>query len=419
MTESHLRVSKLTITLEQISRFFLYVLIFWLPYSGAVVEVCVCVCFVLWLIKCGTGNTSTFREKTFIPFIIFMLLALCSALLSTMKNQSVHGLITKTFEWFVIFYLLIENVKTRKQVYIMLGILLFTGMAVALDAVAQYFFLSEDIFFRRKLINFRATGPFQFANSLAAFLTVLTSMLVSMVFVKKCSRRYRVGLIFVLLIFVVALTVTYSRSAWISVILGSIIGIHLNRPWMTKFILLLLCVTAIGAVYYSNNSYFTSRLNVRKLQKSFEWRVNLWQDTLKMVKHKPVLGHGPNTFMKEFQKYRRKADNKYEYNPSYAHNCYLQMIAEWGILGFGAFCGFVWIVFKEIRGRCIAFKDNVSFDIGVYFGLLAGICAFLIHSASDVNFYSLQLSVYLWYALGLLIAFGRIINYNQLSINKD
>ncbi|MBL7198377.1 MAG: hypothetical protein ISS47_09810 [Candidatus Omnitrophica bacterium] len=83
---------------------------------------------------------------------------------------------------------------------------------------------------------------------------------------------------------------------------------------------------------------------------------------------------------------------------TYAHNCYLQMLAEIGIIGLASF---LWIIGRLFKSSIRSFKK--SRDL-LLLGLLAGIIAFLVHSFFDTNLYSLQLSVLFWAMLGLTVA---------------
>jgi len=66
---------------------------------------------------------------------------------------------------------------------------------------------------------------------------------------------------------------------------------------------------------------------------SKEPRPEYWRRTVEMIKNKPIWGSGPGTF--------KILEKKYHLNPftgsSYAHNDYLQLLAELGLVGGGLF----------------------------------------------------------------------------------
>ncbi len=90
----------------------------------------------------------------------------------------------------------------------------------------------------------------------------------------------------------------------------------------------------------------------------------------------------------------------------YPHNSYLQMTAESGVLGIGAF---LWVL-AALFGTSLANIKGINdkFYRAVLVGLLAGLFGFLIHSFVDTDFYSLQLGNLMWFMMGLIAAVQRI-----------
>jgi putative inorganic carbon (HCO3(-)) transporter len=126
----------------------------------------------------------------------------------------------------------------------------------------------------------------------------------------------------------------------------------------------------------------------------------MWTNSLKLFYQHPVIGIGLNTFYVNYAKVRE--DEYKDKKGSYAHNCYLQMAVETGVLGLTAFLFLILtVIFKAV-------KYIVSSRYGEYywlvFGLTAGIAAFLFHSAVDTNLYSLPLATLFWLGMGVLMS---------------
>ena len=102
--------------------------------------------------------------------------------------------------------------------------------------------------------------------------------------------------------------------------------------------------------------------------------------------------------MEIFQAYRRDPNE----NATYAHNCYIQLAAETGLVGLFLFLRIFYKIFKTILKNFYSTLPGQMKIISL--GILSGILAFLIQSAVDTNFYTLQLSVHLWYSVGILVA---------------
>lgn len=83
----------------------------------------------------------------------------------------------------------------------------------------------------------------------------------------------------------------------------------------------------------------------------------------------------------------------------YAHNCYLQIAAETGIVGLLSFLLLIGTFFISTIKNLAKIKDR--FSHAVLSAISAGIIVTLVHSVVDTNLYSLQLSVLFWVMLGV------------------
>jgi len=147
-------------------RVFLYILIFWLPYSPAVIESCVILCLILWIVKrsiilYGKKRTdesikgkliwffSAFKpEQTHldIPIVCFLLACILSVTSSAFFEQSLQNFLTKTLEWFIVYFLVVEFFKDKKHIYIALAVFVFTAFSTVLDSFVQFYITYKDIF---------------------------------------------------------------------------------------------------------------------------------------------------------------------------------------------------------------------------------------------------------------------------------
>ncbi len=94
--------------------------------------------------------------------------------------------------------------------------------------------------------------------------------------------------------------------------------------------------------------------------KSLRGRIWMWVVTGTMIRDAPWRGHGLGTFGLKFPLYQARAFSREWAAPfipnasftSYAHNDYLQLWAELGLVGLLAFGALIWLVLK--RGRALA-----------------------------------------------------------------
>ena len=422
--------------IDAVIRVFLYILIFWLPYSPAVVESCVVTCLLLWIFKrCillispkGPAGAGTPKERlsgfvkgfkpelTFLnkPIAFFLAACILSVTNSAFFAQSLHNFFTKTLEWFVIYFLVVESFKTKKHVYIAFTVFIFTAFSTVLDSLSQFYITGKDIFLGYMIeIGSRATAGFKTPNGLGGYLTGVISIVAAWIFLGQQELRYRLAAVTVLCFSIWSLVITFSRGAWIGVFFGGMfllfsvlfpkkrlkLYFSLGLLWVTVFLgISLLLILANG----SDRELFTR-------YQTIQWRFSVWSISGEMIKDKFFFGHGINTFMRVFQVYR----GNFMMGPTYAHNCYIQLAAETGIVGLCCFFWMVATVFHQSLGKLNAdFQQDRNLR-ALAIGLLSGIFAFLVHSFFDTNFYSLQLSVYLWFMIGMLVVIVRILDMSK------
>jgi O-antigen ligase len=123
-------------------------------------------------------------------------------------------------------------------------------------------------------------------------------------------------------------------------------------------------------------------------------RAQLWRDTAPLVHDYPVFGCGLGTYESCFLRYKTVAPM---YTADFAHNDYLQALAEMGLLGFTA--GLVFVV-RILAGSARAVLYAQTID-GRYRAIacVASFTAILLHSFVDFNMYiQANAMVFAWIA---------------------
>lgn len=417
----HLQEDKVCIWFDRLIRFFLYVLIFWLPYSPAVIETSVILGFLIFLIKrlylffkretltwadlfvCLKPQPSCLNGAIF----IFLFFGLMSVVQSIVPDIALHGFVSKVLEWFIVYFLILEVFTDVKSIRVALIVFWFTAFSTVLDSYWQYFITHKDIFLGHQIgPGMRATAGFKTPNGLGAYLALFLPFSLSLFFYWKRKGLKILSLIVFFLSFG-SLIIAFSRGAFLGAILGLLfygfVFFVRERTISLKHLSVFLLIFLISSLFMGlvlNSDKVVHWLN---RQGTVNGRFSVWIETLPLIHDRPLLGHGINTYMRVFQVYRKNP----AVSPTFAHNCYIQMSTEMGILGLGAFAAIIYKLFESffvrLRSRTLYSGQGV-----VSIGLLSGIMAFLSHSFFDNNFYSLQLSVFLWYAIGLYIVILKV-----------
>ena len=128
-------------------------------------------------------------------------------------------------------------------------------------------------------------------------------------------------------------------------------------------------------------------------------RLQLWSDTLQIIKDYPFLGSGFGTFVFIYPLYKTIPGNLVF---DHAHNDYLELLTDGGIVGT-LLAGWFIIVVMSHSWRMIAVRrDRYAVLVGI--GTFSGICAILLHSLTDFNLHNGAVGMYFFFLCGLLVA---------------
>jgi O-antigen ligase len=164
-----------------------------------------------------------------------------------------------------------------------------------------------------------------------------------------------------LVILTVALVLSYTRAAWLSLVgAGLVYLIYLFRMSKSVVWTLVGIVCIIMALNFSMisskfernttdssddlNEHVASVTNVSTDASNLE-RINRWKCAIRMFQERPLLGHGPGTYMFLYAPYQKPSEKTIIStnggNRGNAHSEYLGPLAESGILGLATFLGLI------------------------------------------------------------------------------
>jgi len=127
-------------------------------------------------------------------------------------------------------------------------------------------------------------------------------------------------------------------------------------------------------------------------------RLHIDRDTVAMFAKRPILGWGLGTFEQVYPQFRSFYTRLFV---DKAHNDYLQLAAETGLLGFGAA---IWFLWNALSGAwCKTSKWASDINGGVSVAAIIGIAGILVHSLVDFNL-QIPANAALFYALCTMAA---------------
>lgn len=413
--------------IDGLIRIFLYIMIAILPFSKAAIEVCFVIALVLWVIKrlFIKRNILPIKSALSKPITAFIIAGILSTIFSVDFKVSFFAFFTKFMEGILLYFFIIEVMREKKHIFIIITLLILSSVVVSIDGIIQGFFTGFDIFRHVPMVRGGITAAFNHKNDLGGYLLfpflVIMSLVWGRMFFAKSFRKTRTdNLILLILVMLLCLlgliiSITNSRGALISLILGVLfLNLIMSRKLFIGAIVSALLFFSVLFIVAPKARFEDGQLNKYAIVSDVDGRLKSLEPALRLINDRPIFGNGLNTYM--------QASRKYTSSLMYAHNCYLQIAAEMGIVGLICFLyvlknifsvGLRTYLYVLSTGAKVINNSLNSKLVCLEIGLLSALFSFLLHSAIDTNLYSLQLNALFWYMIGLIVCLC-----NQLTAVK-
>ena len=183
----------------------------------------------------------------------------------------------------------------------------------------------------------------------------------------------------------------------------SLIGFFLSRKIGSRKGRLLFIATVIVILYavgwFGWTPVFERFRGIRTPKGEIsELRLDIWKDSLGIVRDFPLIGTGAGSFMRVYPAYRTIRG---EGIADHAHNDHLELLTDGGLIGAGLFAWFIAAVL--MRSYRAFLKRTDRYARYLFVGALAGVTAFLLHGITDFNLFIGANGLYLFLLLGLLV----------------
>ncbi|MBM3250561.1 MAG: hypothetical protein FJZ09_06995 [Candidatus Omnitrophica bacterium] len=321
------------------------------------------------------------------------------------------------------FYLFIPNFclffvasrLTHRQRRELFSAIILAAVLIGFYALYQYFFgLRHTLeYIKRTQANLYAEEFLGRMRIFATFISpnILASYIVMALFIilgsfVSYARREKIISIFCMAVMMLALILTKSFGGILTFTCAFAVFIFLRlfyllpKPGFSKRVLRRI---GIGLVLVLSGFILVSGLVMRQrlaelltpqnTNNSLRQRLYYWQASLKMAREHPIAGVGWRKFGLWYRTYKAPEANV----SHYAHNLYLQMLAETGIPGFLSFLALVFLFFR----RGLALVRESGPEQGFRIGLFCAGTAFLLHNLFELSFYFGQASFLWWIILGV------------------
>jgi O-antigen ligase/cytochrome c-type biogenesis protein CcmH/NrfG len=313
-------------------------------------------------------------------------------------------------------YLLVALHLISSKVRMWLVVLLLAlGMAHGVVGVIQFIGGENYTAFhllRRADYGLRASGFYNYPNFLAGFLEVTLLLGLAVAWWSRWPIYGRLMCGWGAVMCLGALLITGSRGGYLSVacglvafaVLSALMAIRRGPLIVAMFAFVL--VLGFGAKKLLSAHYFLEQRSATMTMDVGDSRRLMGHAALKQFRLSPVAGTGSGTYLYYGRQLRSPA---FQLDPLFAHNDYLQLLAEYGVLGFAGLLLFfyahissgVGVVYQAVE-RSRNDGETQSNSLALTIGALSGMAAIGAHSMLDFNLHNPANTLLMAFVFGVL-----------------
>lgn len=359
-------------------------------------DILIPILFLAWL-----GRIAIKREYRLLvknPLNVPILLYITVCIISTVRGVTLGSVDPfagvffnlKLIEFFLIYFFVVNFIKTTKQVRYFLIFALITVFVIALYGLYQV--PKVEIWSPNRI-----TAPFE-GNpepaTIGGYLVLLLAISLSLfLYSRGLLQKWVYGSLSLAII--IPLIYTLSRISYLSCLVMLFTLAIFSRKKLLLFSLatfLFLSPIILPQKIQDRISYTWHDARKFGVDRSTAERINVWKKGFAYLQERPLLGHGIAA--------RDVMDSQY-----------VRTLIELGLIGFLIF---LWIIFRIYKCTIILSKRAAEGWVkAISVGYLAGLTGILIHGFGAITFYIVRIMEPFWFFTGLIMFL--YINYNKVD----
>ena len=361
-----------------------------------------------YMIKLIRGKRLFKLEALDFVILIFGALILLSSVYSAGGKASAYSA-TVSATLLLGYFLLVNIMRTEKWIKRCIIALVASASIVSVIGVFEFIFggrnnswLDQSF---HSVIKTRVVSLFENPNMLAVFLVMILPFLVALsIKAKERNARFLTKLLIVL--FLVCIIFTWSRAAWLAVILGALtFAILYSKKSFRIFGVALLAVPIIPIILPT--SVIERFLSISNLaDSSIAYRIYTWKGTLGAIRDYLFcgIGYGDAAFQTVYPAYSYSGIE----SAPHSHSLMLQILLSMGLIGFVIFCAAIFLNFQKSFEYI---KNEKNTDSSIYvIASVVSIVSALIVGVFDYIWYNPRMFYLFWIIVAIGTAFVRVGN---------
>jgi len=388
--------------------------------------------FILKIIAGRDIDTTILKHPISIIIFIQLVWMLITALTSTMFFVSIKYFLARL--WFVVGFYIFAAHLFKNQKNIGRYIWLYVSTLIIVIGYAMYRQYQHGLFDQQ----FANSAPHPLYNdhtAYAAALAMILPFMIGLLFLKHYSYGQKIVAFITLFIVIVGLVFSYTRAAWLSLVVAFVAFIILL--FKIKFRTILILLVSFGLVLslvwtqlimklernkQDASSNFTEQIqsvtNISTDASNLE-RLNRWSCAYRMFLDKPILGWGPGTYMFKYApyqlSYQRTIISTNFGEVGNAHSEYLGPLSEQGILGLVLM---LTLVFTTLYYAVNLYRKSTDRNVKIIvLSATIGLITYYVHGLMNNFLDTDKLSALFWAYTAIIVVFD-IQRRNQTQL-KD
>lgn len=267
----------------------------------------------------------------------------------------------------IIAIVVVVLLQTRSTFHRTLWVMMVAGMFLASLTVIQYFTKTYDnnyggfaITGMHQIVGendeYRVGGPLEDPNFFAQILVVLVPISLER-FLHEKKNRYKLIALYSTLVTILCLLLTYSRGGFLALVAALGVYFYYYPPKRIQLPIIIIVGLLFFAVappryvdrIFTLTEFFQPKTTLRTSERSFQGRISENLAAWEMIKAQPLFGVGLRSYNYLFPIYSKNLGLALVAGEREAHNLYLEITAETGIVGLLVFMTIVYTSIKALR----------------------------------------------------------------------
>ncbi len=386
--------------------------------------------FIIKILYEGNYELKILKHPITLAIIFNLVWIFFTSLTSELPIVSIKFLISRL--WFVVpfyfFAVLIFKKFSNIKIFIWLYVISFLG-------VICYTIYNHSLWgFDEESGHWVMTPFYNDHTAYGAMLAVFIPILFAFSFNKKYRQSIRILSFLVFAVYIVAIILSYSRAAWISLIAATIVAVLVLLKIRFRWVFLSLVL--IVGLFLTFQQQIFDKLEQNKQDSSANFvehiesisnissdasnleRINRWQSALRMFHERPFWGWGPGTYQFLYAPFQRSKEKTIISTNAgdlgNAHSEYIGPLAESGFLGM---LSMVVIFVLAIYYGLKVHKYSRDYEIRlISLGIVVGLISYITHGFLNNFLDTDKASVPVWGFIAILVALD-IYGNNKIKEN--